>query len=104
MEQNEIKPSNVTDAQVKSVLAELAVELGNAYVLRRLNDKSLDDYRDVVIELFKRKDTLKKADVTNEVLSKKLTTIPQPVYNRVMKEFATTANAVWTLKSGDIDE
>lgn len=94
----------MTDTLLRAVLEELAVNIDDAYMLRRVNDQATDSYRDTIIGLFKRKNgVVKRGDVVNEVLSKSLKEIPGGIYTKIMKELATSQGANWTLKSGELD-
>lgn len=62
-------PGNEVERTVVDALAHVAhfVESRQAYVLRHISDPTVDSYRQIVIQLFEQKPSVRKADVQNAV-------------------------------------
>jgi len=91
---------NVTDEFFRHILGQMTIFLQEAYILKTHNDKEHDKYRNIVIDLFKEKISIKKADVRDAVMKKLGVEIHQNVYLKIVKELAYPQSTSWVFKSG----
>jgi len=103
--QNKDFPSNqmkeLTTSDLTLILHEEAEEIQNRWILKNIGDPEVDNYRRVILRVFKNGKTgkLRKADVVaaaNEAGFK----IPQKSYREILKEIANTKGSQWVLKNG----
>ncbi|KAJ3127295.1 DNA-directed RNA polymerase III subunit RPC5 [Physocladia obscura] len=65
------------------------------FVLKTLG--SADQYRDVIINLFKTKTTLKKPEIIQACVDHGTQAIPQSTYLKIMRELATSSGPSWLI-------
>ncbi|KAI8804771.1 Sin-like protein conserved region-domain-containing protein [Cladochytrium replicatum] len=89
----------VTEDQVDAVLAKECLRLRSDYVLKKVRNIPVDEFRPAIIELFTQLTIVKRSDVNKAVMTKLKKDIPAGVYTKIMKEFANNKGQSWTLKS-----
>ena len=100
---DDLEEENVGRQRSGSTGTHSAILGESAYALWERNNEAIDPFRKVVIDLFCSGNTmLKRADVTKAVNESLQREIPPNVYNKVMRELATSKKAhCWVLKTGD---
>ncbi|EFA74761.1 RNA polymerase III subunit [Heterostelium album PN500] len=88
------------DTLVTSTLNLVCDRAHHAYVLKSSGNPSMDKYRRVVIDLFKKKMILKKSDVTDACLKILGEDIPAGMKTTIMHEFAYQKGTAWVFKAG----
>ena len=71
------------------------------YIRKSLSNPAVDRYRSVIASLFAVRASVKKSDVQKAIEECYGDEIPDNLYRKVMKEFATFHTGIWTLKTGN---
>eukprot|EP00923_Selenidium_pygospionis_P036541 GHVN01064073.1.p1 GENE.GHVN01064073.1~~GHVN01064073.1.p1 ORF type:complete len:828 (+),score=200.05 GHVN01064073.1:241-2724(+) len=93
--------SDMTETDLTDCLTPIAVEIGNLWVLRQIGNPHLDEYRSVLISLFRRYvKPLSKAEVLaafKEQLRKPFD-LPDFQFRKLIREFAKNVSGSWVFK------
>eukprot|EP01028_Stygiella_incarcerata_P001468 TRINITY_DN12594_c0_g1_i1.p1 TRINITY_DN12594_c0_g1~~TRINITY_DN12594_c0_g1_i1.p1 ORF type:complete len:401 (+),score=115.71 TRINITY_DN12594_c0_g1_i1:225-1427(+) len=97
------KLDKITEQELSGTIHFLCRSFRNhtSFVLRTTGDPNVDEFRDVIIDLLCQMDQVRKADVKRAVFDKLKKDIPQTLYSRLLKEFATRRGSVWVPKTGN---
>ncbi|XP_057858301.2 uncharacterized protein LOC131067349 [Cryptomeria japonica] len=98
------KGASAPEPELKSVIDQVATNINSVYFLSSLGNKDLDPFRNVVIALLRTKGpgtAIRKVDINEACKIKLGIEVPQPVYNKVMKELCISKGGGWVLKTGD---
>jgi len=96
---------NVTQSMIRAKLNEHCIAIRkNVYALKTSGDDKVDTYRQLLIKYFEKNQNIQKSIVNKLVTAASLSKIPNQIYNKILKELATSRGATWTLKSGIPDE
>ena len=71
------------------------------FIRKSLSNPAVDRYRSVIASLFAVRASVKKSDVQRAIEECYGDDIPDNLYRKVMKEFATFHTGIWTLKTGN---
>ena len=71
------------------------------FIRKSLANPAVDRYRSVIASLFATRASVKKSDVQHAIEECYGDDIPDNLYRKVMKEFATFHTGIWTLKTGN---
>ena len=71
------------------------------FIRKSLSNPAVDRYRSVIASLFAVRASVKKGDVQRAIEECYGDDIPDNLYRKVMKEFATFHTGIWTLKTGN---
>ncbi|KAJ3415682.1 DNA-directed RNA polymerase III subunit RPC5 [Chytridiales sp. JEL 0842] len=96
-ESNMLATEDINAEYVGNILDRIAVALHGRYALRVLNS-SIDEFRKPILELFKKKESVKKSDVNAACQNAVGKNPPQNIYTKIMKELATSSGPSWELK------
>jgi len=97
--------ASINEEMFRTGLNAVADAVNSAYYRRSLNDPPLDRIRNVILEVFKKKMAIKKADARDACLKELNEDITTPVYLKVMHELAYCKGSVlWIFKSGNGNE
>lgn len=83
-----------------SALDHIADEMYGAYYRRVHKDTVVQQYREIILELFRDNRKLSKTQVFKGIESRELPAIPKGVYTTIMKELAYSKGVCWFFKSG----
>jgi len=100
---NRITPDLVTDEKLNRILAEFTVLVQGSHVRKSVPGGS-DGYRNVLIQLFQKRNGLKKGEIMEAWMGAGLSEPNGSTYQRVVKEFASHQGAAWMFKQGDGSE
>jgi len=93
--------SLTTDA-FRAILTSFSLPITPQLFIRKtLSNPAVDRYRSVIASLFAVKAAVKKSDVQRAIEECYGDEIPDNLYRKVMKEFATFHTGLWTLKTGN---
>mmetsp|Transcript_28784 Transcript_28784/g.46594 ORF Transcript_28784/g.46594 Transcript_28784/m.46594 type:complete len:388 (+) Transcript_28784:322-1485(+) len=92
---------SIEDADIQEVLSSVCITLHNSYVLKSLGNPTVDQYRNIVVELFRNKPAVKKAEIKAAAMAAVGEDIPPAHYSKIMKELSTSRGAMWLFKQGD---
>ncbi|PPD80995.1 hypothetical protein GOBAR_DD22081 [Gossypium barbadense] len=95
--------ADAPEHELQDVVSQVAVELhGGLFVMKSSQENpECDPLREVVINLLRVKDKLKKAEVTAAAQVSLKRDITNNEYNKVMSDFCEYKGNWWVLKSGD---
>ncbi|KAJ3213495.1 hypothetical protein HDU67_002829 [Dinochytrium kinnereticum] len=82
---------------ILSVIESNCILLHGRYALKKLKN-SLDEFREPILQLFREKTTVKKAEVNSACQSAIGKNPPQNTYQKIMKELAISTGPGWELK------
>lgn len=89
------------ESQWKSIfhhlLNEMCLEIRGCFVLKQLNNPSVDKYRNAILQLFMKHSKLKKSDI-QKALEDNFLSISNSMYNNILHEFAIFKDQFWHLK------
>eukprot|EP01027_Heterolobosea_sp_BB2_P004544 GEZU01006959.1.p1 GENE.GEZU01006959.1~~GEZU01006959.1.p1 ORF type:complete len:281 (-),score=105.41 GEZU01006959.1:88-930(-) len=91
--------NEANETMFQQVLNAIAKPFNNSYVLKTLGDPDVDKYRDVLLDLFQAKKTLKRAEIMKEVQDRLNVEIPPNVYSKILKEIAISKGGTWVAKT-----
>lgn len=91
----------ISEEIYSTVLLNVAKPFGDStYVRKSIGNKNIDKFRDIIIELFKEKQSWKKEDIKAKCLEKAGEEIPLNVYAEITRELAIQKGVNWEAKSG----
>lgn len=77
----------------------LVVCVKKVYVLAKAAKPEWDAFRNMVIDLLRDKDSLKRIDITKQAEVMGITVVDS-LYNRIVKDMCTSRGTVWQMKPG----
>jgi hypothetical protein len=93
----------VTEEMYQSALHMVARSFGDSsYVRKSIGDPTVDKFRDIIIDMFIEKGTLKKDEIREKVIEKLKTPLTPAVYATITKELAIQSGVSWKAKTGNI--
>ena len=94
--------SSLTVEGFRSLISSFSLPITSSLFIRKtLSNPAVDRYRSVIASLFAVRSRIKKGDVHRAIEDCYGDEIPDNLYRKVMKEFATFDKGIWQLKSGD---
>ena len=86
----------------RALIATFSLPITSSLFIRKsLSNPAVDRYRSVIASLFAVRSRVKKGDVHRAIEDCYGDEIPDNLYRKVMKEFATFDKGIWQLKTGD---
>eukprot|EP01116_Phalansterium_solitarium_P017006 TRINITY_DN4086_c1_g1_i1.p1 TRINITY_DN4086_c1_g1~~TRINITY_DN4086_c1_g1_i1.p1 ORF type:complete len:346 (+),score=87.04 TRINITY_DN4086_c1_g1_i1:159-1196(+) len=93
----------LSDEQLRDALAVFAGSMHDTFYLRSVGVPSIDKYRDVVLDVFREKQTITKADVKASAMRVLNEDVPAALFTKFMKELARPLpNGNFALKKADV--
>eukprot|EP01126_Amoeba_proteus_P002210 TRINITY_DN1068_c0_g1_i5.p2 TRINITY_DN1068_c0_g1~~TRINITY_DN1068_c0_g1_i5.p2 ORF type:complete len:145 (-),score=44.47 TRINITY_DN1068_c0_g1_i5:99-533(-) len=95
-----LRPENTKVKDIQSTLEQIAGTIHGIWYLKSGGSPEVDQYRNVLISLFKENVSLQKKDVEQAMRNQLGKNIPPALYERLMREFSYSKNNQWILRSG----
>ncbi|EME29661.1 uncharacterized protein Gasu_28850 [Galdieria sulphuraria] len=83
---------------LNQLLNEMCVQIRGCFILKHLNNPSVDKYRNAILRLFMKYSKLKKSDIVKALEDTFSSSISNSMYNTILHEFATFKDQSWHLK------
>ncbi|GJQ13254.1 hypothetical protein GpartN1_g5045.t1 [Galdieria partita] len=83
---------------LNQLLNEMCVQIRGCFILKQLNNPSVDKYRNAILRLFMKNAKLKKSDIIKALEENFSSTISNSMYNTILHEFAIFKDQSWHLK------
>ncbi|KAH3761777.1 RNA polymerase III subunit [Pelomyxa schiedti] len=97
---NKLFGFKMSEEMLRAVLRSLCINIHSCYVLAHVSDPAIEQYRSIVLQMFKQAPTLKKPDVRTAITSH-CGPINNPLLLCVMESLSFSKGGTWCFKPGE---
>jgi len=94
----DLKKEAITNDLIQRILTKCARNLHQFYLLMTTGDPEVDKYRDIVLDLFMKQQTITKTQIDDACAATFSQKMPPKIYAKVMRQLAYYKNTKWVFK------